>query len=301
MLHSDNSKIAFSKFKAQGDFFLRKAGYLTLTMITGGKAKIKINGNAAELVAPCIFLFSGNDIVELAESHQLAAKALSFQPVLVNKSLSIEGIAKDDFYEIADRHDCNLLKPFLGHGNTGGILNPLPQIYLRISEWFDLAYKEAKIKSGQAWLYCARRNLMQILFLLEDIYASPGEFDALSEESVVDTVLGHIHTDYPSEISLDSLCKLVYVNRTTLTRMFKARTRRSPIDYLLHYRLNIACELLPNSKMSICKIAETIGFNYESYFIRQFVAKIGLTPTQYRKCDGFEILNVNESRIVDEF
>lgn len=43
------------------------------------------------------------------------------------------------------------------------------------------------------------------------------------------------------------------------------------------------------------------GGNYETYFIRQFTAKIGTTPLEYRQSEGFETLNVNESRIFEEF
>ena len=143
------------------------------------------------------------------------------------------------------------------------------------------------------------RRYIKILFALSDAgFNSP---DILSDDSIVDIVLEYIHANYSKEISLSSLCELVYVNRTTLTRKFKARTRRSPIDYLLHYRLSIACEFLTNTKISISKIAETVGFKYESYFTRQFTSKIGITPTEYRQSDGFEILDISESRIVDEF
>ena len=137
-------------------------------------------------------------------------------------------------------------------------------------------------------------------FLLQNIFALDSE-SLLPDESMINIALDYIHTNYAKEISLDYLCKLVYVNRTTLTRKFKARTRRTPIDYILHHRLSIACELLTNTKVSIGKIAETVGFRYESYFTRQFIAKIGMTPSEYRKSDGFEILGTNESRIVEEF
>jgi len=144
-----------------------------------------------------------------------------------------------------------------------------------------------------------RHFFLQNLFSLGDAdLSSPG---ILSDERVVDIIMDYIHTNYSKDISLNFLCELVYVNRTTLTRKFKARTRRTPIDYLLHYRLSIACELLTNTKQSIGKISETVGFKYESYFTRQFAAKIGMTPSEYRYSDGFEILDINESRIVEEF
>jgi len=219
------------------------------------------------------------------------AKSFSFCPTLINKSFTPEGLSNNDFTEIADQHDYSLVKPFLSQR----IINPLPQTYLRISEWLDLAVMEEQLKNSHTWQHRVRRYIMQILFLLE------ADQNKLSNKSMIDIVLEHIHTNYSKEISLDALCKLVYINRTTLNRLFKLHTRRSPIDYLLYYRLSVACELLINSKLSISKIAEASGFNYDSYFTRQFIAKIGLTPSQYRQGDGFEILNIKESYIVDEY
>ncbi|MCL2528539.1 MAG: AraC family transcriptional regulator [Defluviitaleaceae bacterium] len=296
---NNNTGIIFTSYSARDNKrnFVQKPGLLCLTLLTKGKAKIKIGSEYAELAAPCIFLSSWECGIELTDSRQLTAKSMYFYPSLINKSFTPERLAKPDFREIADLHDYSLVKPFLP--KWGSIICPMPQISLQITEWFDLASKEAKIKSSETWPCRVRRCLMQILFLLDD--NKQHDPSALTEKQIADIVAGYIHTHYANEISLDSLCRLVYVNRTSLTRIFKARTRRSPIDYLLHYRLNIACELLTNSRLSICKIAETTGFRYESYFTRQFKAKIGLTPTQYRCADGFEILNIKETRIVEEF
>jgi len=277
-----------------------KPEYLTLTLITSGKINLTINEKKAMLISPCILLSSWHSKLELHAGNQYTAKSLCFHPTLVNKNLTYESLIKNDFTEFADMHDCSLLAPFLARDDCAdGIVRPTSQTYRRISELFELAGKEEKIKSGRHWLYRVRRYLIQILFLLEDTYQNTT--NTLSNESIIDAALEYIHANYPGDISLDSICRHVYVNRTSLTRKFKEYTRRTPIDYLLHYRLNIACELLSNSKLSINKIAETTGFKYESYFSRQFTAKIGLTPTQYRLSDGFEILNSKESYIVDEF
>ena len=55
------------------------------------------------------------------------------------------------------------------------------------------------------------------------------------------------------------------------------------IGYLLHYRLKIACEALTHTGLSIAEISEATGFQYDTYFIRQFTKKMGVSPTEYRK------------------
>ncbi|MCL2605141.1 MAG: AraC family transcriptional regulator [Defluviitaleaceae bacterium] len=293
----------------------------------------EINGKTTALTSPCILLTSRYDRVSLSKKNRFNAKSLCFHPSFINKSLNLE-VIKNACYKgttdehdhillapliadkhdhillaplitdehdhmllaplIADEHDCMLLAPFLARDKShNGIINPSSQIFLRISDWFDLACGEG--------LFRARRYIMQILLTLEEARSVKIDYNALSDEAVVNAVLEHIHANFSSEITLDSLCKLVCSNRTTLTRKFRATTRRTPIDYLLHHRLNVACKLLTHSKLSVKEIAETTGFKYESYFTRQFSAKNGLSPKKYRQSDGYESLNINELRIIEEF
>ena len=274
--------------------------HLTLTLITNGKATLQINGKTAPLMSQYMMLTSWKDKIVLTDKSEFAAKSFSFHPTLVNKSLTPENINSGRLRAIADRHDRCLLNPFLERNDGyNGIVRLLPQAYLYISKWFDLSYREFEQKNDAYRLYNIRRCLMQILFYLEDKYRNGFKF--LSDESVISIVLEHIHSNYHNEISLDSLCKLACVNRTTLSRKFKQITRRPPIDYLLHHRLSIACDFLTHSKLSISKIAEATGFRYETYFIRQFTAKMGISPARYRQSDGYEALNNKESFIVEEF
>jgi len=279
-----------------------KTDRLSVTIVTNGKATLEINGKKSALISPCVFLSSRSDEIEFINGEKFSAKSFSFHPTFVNKSLTFERLAGKSFNEIADAHDSSLLNPFfLRDEFYNGVIKLLPQAFLRISESFDLIGREIEIKGGEHWPYNIRRYLIQMLFLLQDAYSDQRDSNMISDESMTDIVLEYIRTNYSRKISIDTLCGLVYVNRTTLTRKFKARTGKPPIDYLLHHRLNIACEMLTHSRLSISKIAEASGFSYETYLIRQFTSKIGTTPAEYRQSEGFETLNVNESRIFEEF
>ena len=59
-----------------------------------------------------------------------------------------------------------------------------------------------------------------------------------------------IHSHYEEKITIDSLCKLTYMSRSTLLRHFQKMCRQSPIDYLNNYRCKIALELSLQKKLS---------------------------------------------------
>ena len=51
---------------------------------------------------------------------------------------------------------------------------------------------------------------------------------------------------------------------------------------LMSYRLKVAENLLTHTDMSLNEIAHATGFEYDTYFIKQFTAKRGMTPTEFR-------------------
>ena len=300
---SYHSRLIFAEFTMREEFdAFPPAERFALSLIANGETTLEVNDIRVVLTSPCVFLTSRSDKVKPVDSHKLRAQSFSFHPRFLNKDLTFERLAGKDFQELSDEHDCSLLNLFLPRdGFSGGIIKLQPQTFLQFTELFGLIGREMETKSSEHWPYHVRRYLILILFLLQDAYISQKNSKRLTDESMIDIILDYMYTNYSRNISIETLCRLVYVNRTTLTRKFKARTGKTPIDYLLYHRLNIACELLTHSKLSISKIAEESGFKYETYFIRQFKAKIGITPAEYRQSDGFETLNVNESRIIDEF
>ncbi len=64
--------------------------------------------------------------------------------------------------------------------------------------------------------------------------------------------------------------------------MFKEKFGFTAMGYLQRYRLQIASELLIHTDMSLNEIARSTGFEYDTYFIKQFTSKRGISPTTYR-------------------
>jgi len=70
---------------------------------------------------------------------------------------------------------------------------------------------------------------------------------------------------------------------STFKRAFKAVTGTSPIDYLLQTRLARACHLLRDTDKTVTEAALAAGFSDGNYFARQFRARMGCTPREWRE------------------
>jgi len=258
---------------------------VSIVFISNGNASFIYNGKALTVTAPCVMLISQYDSLKLVESHRIEAKSFSFNPVFLNSSLTFERLKKNDFTEMEDEHDRNMMNLFLHRDEYyNGILELPAKTYLRILEWMAIIGTEVFAQSDGYWTCRIRRYLLQTLYLVEDICMErKNPQTATKKKSLVDILLEYIHINYSEDISLDLLCQLVHTNRTTLNRKFKARTGFSAMEYLLRHRLKLACESLVHTNLSLAEISEAIGFKYDTYFIRQFTAKMGMSPTEYRR------------------
>ncbi|MNC47021.1 Bifunctional transcriptional activator/DNA repair enzyme AdaA [compost metagenome] len=95
-------------------------------------------------------------------------------------------------------------------------------------------------------------------------------------------MLDYIHTNYERKITLEDLTSCAHLNRMSLNKLFRERCEKTAIGYLLSYRLKVASEMLTHTDMSLNEIAQATGFEYDTYLIKQFTAKKGMSPTMYR-------------------
>lgn len=88
---------------------------------------------------------------------------------------------------------------------------------------------------------------------------------------------------YSRDLRLDELANISYLNKYYLVHEFKRNYALTPIDYLLHKRIDVAKELLRTTDYTMEEIASIVGFNSQSYFNQVFKKKTHQTPTKYKR------------------
>lgn len=96
-------------------------------------------------------------------------------------------------------------------------------------------------------------------------------------------VLRRIRTDYSKAITLEDLASEAELDPKYFCRIFRQLTGRTPIDYLIYYRIECAAELLCSTQDSVTEIALSCGFGDVSYFSRVFRKLKNQTPGEYRR------------------
>lgn len=95
-------------------------------------------------------------------------------------------------------------------------------------------------------------------------------------------VMLQIDTDLTADLSLYSLSRLLNVNSSYLSSLFKKETGATLTEYVNRKRAKQATFLLRTTNMQIQMIAQYCGIPDVNYFIRIFKKFIGKTPKEYR-------------------
>lgn len=84
------------------------------------------------------------------------------------------------------------------------------------------------------------------------------------------------------DLALADLARAADLSINHLTRCFRDEFGQTPIQYVLHLRLERARDLLRQSALSIKQIAHLAGFRDQGYFTRQFTRAVGHSPSVFR-------------------
>ena len=139
-------------------------------------------------------------------------------------------------------------------------------------------------------------NLLANRVLLREKFASLGMDAEISKESAEANRLNVLDLKFISgvrknvednldnpDFTVDSLCSLQNMSRSSFYNKLKALTGQAPADYIRLIRLNRAAELLKEGGKSISEVAEMTGFCDGKYFREVFKKHFKVSPSKYGK------------------
>lgn len=99
---------------------------------------------------------------------------------------------------------------------------------------------------------------------------------------IVQNVLEYMHANYNQELSLKTLSQRFHVNPIYLGQLFQKELGVVFSEYINHYRLEKAKELLKSTHLRAGEIGKQVGYSDTTYFYKQFKKNVGATPTEWR-------------------
>lgn len=135
------------------------------------------------------------------------------------------------------------------------------------------------------------RNLVIALLIKHGRYFEKKGNDVRERASLMDEIgelLNYVNIHYMENIGIDDLVQKTHMSKATLQRKMTSFFGVSPMQYIHHLRLNHAALLLLEKKKTITEIASEVGYNSLSSFNRMFLKEFGMSPSDWRRSEGFQ-------------
>ncbi len=109
------------------------------------------------------------------------------------------------------------------------------------------------------------------------------ESSGISHTAGMKVALEYLSNHYSEKINIKDMAALMNMSEQHFSRLFKAYTGKTFVEYLTLYRLEQANKLLHKSDLPITQIPELTGFCNPNYFSRVYRNQYGYAPSAVRK------------------
>jgi AraC-like DNA-binding protein len=105
-------------------------------------------------------------------------------------------------------------------------------------------------------------------------------------DRIVGAALREMHARPAYAWTLEELAREAGASRSVLAERFQQLVGESPMQYLTHWRMLLAANLLVASNASLARIAEDVGYQTDTAFSRAFRREYGAPPAAWRRSRG---------------
>lgn len=103
-----------------------------------------------------------------------------------------------------------------------------------------------------------------------------------SIEQIENRICRHVLEMVDSEVSIEGISKLFYMNRKYLSEAFRQKTGELLIEYITRVKMKRAARILDQSGKKSYEISLLLGYKDTEYFSRTFKKYMGVSPSEYR-------------------
>ena len=259
----------------QPEFPCHVHGFDELVIILRGTAVHIVDGQAFPVKSGDVFVVSGRHGHQYQDLNGLALANILFD----SKSLQM---SQWDVRALSGFHALFALEPVLRTQQKFNSRLHLSEKQLRqVNEMIQTLQRETGARNP-GYRVMAEGLFMQLTVFLSRCYSDKPSSESHDLLRLGDAI-ACIETRFSEKITLDDLAKKAQFSKRHFQRIFQECMGCSPIDHLLHIRIQKAAELLRHSDRTITDIAFDCGFTDSNYFTRQFRKTTGYSPSEYRK------------------
>ena len=223
---------------------------IEIIFVSEGELKVQLNNTVCTLKKN-ESLFVPGGIMHAAEPDECSYECLVFYPSVLYSTQKIRTVIKSKLtspVKFSNNHDVEKLFESYRTNKEGSEFDIISRLY------------------AIAAAACERQE----------------KIDIKSEYKIekIKAVITYIEENYSRNITLSELSECCAMSPNYFCKFFKEVTAHTPMEYIITYRLEAACEMLL-SGINVTDTAYNCGFNDISYFIHVFKKHFGVSPKKY--------------------
>ena len=252
------------------DYFIEPHDHAVYEMniVLSGKGYQQIGEHCFEVAVGDVFVIPPNTVHSYYETHQLAV----YHILIKSEFLAAH---QDVSRKVAGYLQLTEIEPFLRK-------NFSKAMFLHLSHYQLLRFKE-EIKfiddhgeyGNNEFAPMKQHAVMKLIYWFSQLLNQQlklGKQSVTNYENAVINALEYIHQKYDTHITVQTLCELTYMSRSTFLRSFSRICGCSPAQYIDRYRCSKAVEMLEKGGISKTQIAHSCGFYDLSHMLRKLQA-----------------------------
>lgn len=199
-----------------------------------------------------------------------------------------------NFFRLGDpaaKADVRMLVGYCTFGSTDAALlvSLLPSLIHargegRLTTLIQMAVEEACAERAARDVVLAR--LMEVLFIEALRSSGPhcpcGILRGLGDDRVA-AAIRHIHEQPTAPWTVAGLARTAAMSRSAFFDRFRQTVGMAPMEYLLHWRMVLAKQLLEHGQASVAEVARRVGYGSSSTFSVAFARHVGTSPSLYAR------------------
>ena len=143
-----------------------------------------------------------------------------------------------------------------------------------------------------------RSKLLECIILLFKDEFEQKEKRISDFPSSLQRALIFMHSNFKDDPGMSRTAEHVFLNENYFCTMFRKKTGKSYKQYMRELKLDHARKLLLYTELPIARICYDSGYNSQSHFNREFLARFGFSPMKMRRIKNrneAESLNLNDN------
>lgn len=173
---------------------------------------------------------------------------------------------------------------------TNGVFQLFENDYISFNRFLNELFDEKNSKDAFSDIVCSSILCQVITMIMRNFQKAPDTMEAHPSDNTIQMALLYMEKNYNKDITLSMLADMYHLNTSYFSKKFKAICGTGFKEYLTNLRIINSERLLLETQKSITEIAFLCGFESSNYYGDAFRKKNKVSPSQFRKMKGFNIL-----------